>query len=245
MSAQYDSIGSRYKAFKDRSVVDIEKPSVLKRLGDVVGLKCLDAACGLGHWSRLLVEQGAANVVGVDISEEMIKGAYATLPEKMTSKVSFEIGDLTRPIAVNGGPFDLVFAGWLLNYAPDFETMTSMWRNVHDILRPGGRFVSVTPNTHCPMFEPVDDGYGVIVRPIEVVGEGWKCRLTSTIESQPMEFDMFHYMHSFYERAAAEAGMVDVRWYPPIPPNDERRENGYWDAYFLRPHMNVLTASRP
>lgn len=49
MSTQYNQIGSRYKAFKNLPAVDLEEPSVLKRLGDINGLKCLDLACGLGH----------------------------------------------------------------------------------------------------------------------------------------------------------------------------------------------------
>jgi hypothetical protein len=50
MSTQYDAIGVRYKAFKDLPAVDLEKPSVLKRLGNINDMRCLDLACGLGHW---------------------------------------------------------------------------------------------------------------------------------------------------------------------------------------------------
>ncbi|KAK3703640.1 hypothetical protein LTR37_014336 [Vermiconidia calcicola] len=244
MSTQYDTIGSRYKAFKERPVVDIEEPSVLERLGNVESLTCLDLACGLGHWSRLLVDQGAAKVVGIDISENMVNAARDLSTDKQKPKIAFAVGDCTKPSLVEGGPFDIVFAGWLLNYAPDYETMVTMWRTVYQNLKPGGRFVGVTPNTHCPMFEPIDDSYGVAVYPIETVGEGWKCHLISYTEPEPVEFDMFHFLHTFYERAAADAGMSSLKWYPPVPPDDERRENGFWDIYFLRPHMNILTASR-
>ena len=244
MSTQYDKIGSRYKTLKDLPVLDIEKPSVLKRLGSVEGLTCLDLACGYGHWSHILVELGAAKVVGVDISDGMIKAARETLPESMRSKVSFTIGDCSKPIAIEGGPFDLVFAGWFLNYAPDYETMVSMWRTIHNNLKPQGRFVSIVPNAHCPMFEPIDDSYGIAVRPLETVPEGWKCRLTTYTEPE-VEFDMFHFLHDFYERAAAEAGMVELKWHPTVPPDDERKENGFWDVYFLRPHMSIVTATRP
>ena len=244
MANQYDDIGSRYKSFKDRPVVDIEESSVLPRLGSVKNLSCVDLASGLGSCSRLLIDLGAAKVVGIDISEEMVKAARTSLPDELRSKISFEIGDCSKPTVVEGGPFDVAFAGWLLNYAPDFETMVGMWRNIYINLKPGGRFIGITVNTHCPMFEPVDN-YGILVRPIETVGEGWKCRLTAQMEPEPVEFDVFHFLHHFYERAAATAGMTDVKWYPPVPPDDERRQNGFWDEYFLRPHMNIVTASRP
>lgn len=243
MSTQYDNIGSSYKAWKERSAVDLERPSVLKRLGDITGLKCLDLACGLGYWCRFLIERGASEVAGVDISVKMVaaarESAYAD------SNITFEVKDCSKPVAIGGGPFDLVFAGWFLNYAPDYETMVGMWKNVFTNLKPGGRFISITPNTHCPMFEPVDDGYGMVCVPIETVGEGWKCRLTANAGGEAIEFDTYHFMHSFYERAATDAGMIDLKWHPVVLPNDSRYEEGFWDAYLLRPHMNILTAQKP
>src|ERR1700759_5320826 len=92
-STQYDSIGNRYKAFKERAVVDIEEPSVLKRLGGVDGLSVLDLACGLGIWSRLFVSKGASKVVGVDISSNMIEEARAATPTDQAGRLTFEVGD--------------------------------------------------------------------------------------------------------------------------------------------------------
>lgn len=245
MPTQYDNIGKRYKGFSDLPPADIQSASILKYLGNVEGLSCLDLACGLGDWSRFLIEQGASQTTGVDVSESMIKAARESVPEDKQTKMSFFVGDCSKALRVDGGPFDLVFAAWLLNYAPDFNTMLSMWRVIHDNLKPGGRFVGVTPNTFCPMFEPFDDSYGISVVPIEQIGErGWKCRLTAHIEPEPVQFDTYHFLHDFYERAAAEAGMSDVRWHPAIPPDDERKDNGFWDKYFLRPHMSILTAKR-
>jgi SAM-dependent methyltransferase len=245
MPTQYDNIGSRYKAFKDLPAVDLEEPSVLKRLGNIDRLNCLDLACGLGNWCGFLVRHGAAKVVGVDISERMIKAARESLPEEMVSKVSFDVKDCSKPVSIDGGPFDVVFAGWFLNYAPDYDTMVRMWTNIHRNLKPGGKFIGITPNTHCPMFEPVDDGYGMICVPIETVGEGWKCRLTAHLEQGVVEFENYHFMHDLYEKAASEAGMINLKWHPVVPPNDSRYEEGFWDAYFLRPHMNIVTANKP
>lgn len=245
MSTQYDKIGSSYKGLKSLPAADLEEPSVLKRLGSITGLECLDLACGLGHWTRFLVRQGASKVVGVDISENMVEAARQSMPEAMNSKVSFDVKDCSKPVSIPGKPFDVVFAGWFLNYAPDYKTMVQMWSNIHNNLKPGGRFIGITPNTHCPMFEPVDDGYGIVTVPIETVGEGWKCRLTAHTGKDVVEFENYHFMHDFYERAAEEAGMANLKWHPVVPPNDSRHEEGFWDAYFLRPHMNIVTATRP
>ena len=175
----------------------------------------------------------------------MIKAARQGLQEGTQSRVRFEVRDCSKPVRIERSDFDLIFAGWFLNYASNFETMVQMWKNIHDNLIPGGRFIGITPNTHCPMFEPVDDGYGMVCVPIETVGKGWKCRLTAQTEQEVVQFENYHFMHDFYEQAAAEAGIVDLTWHPVVPPNDSRYEEGFWDRYFLRPHMCLVTARRP
>lgn len=175
----------------------------------------------------------------------MVSAARAGLPAEMQTKVRFNIKDCSKPVKIEGGPFDLAFAGWFLNYAPDHASLVEMWKNIYNNLKPGGRFIGITPNTHCPMFEPVDDGYGMVCVPIETLEKGWKCRLTAQTQQEVVEFENYHFMHDFYEDAATEAGMIDLKWHPVVPPNDSRYEEGFWDRYLLRPHMNIATAVRP
>ena len=120
-----------------------------------------------------------------------------------------------------------------------------MWKNIFDNLKPGGKFIGITVNTHCPMFETIHDGYGIVCTPIGTVGEGWKCNIKAETEEGVVEFENYHYLHDFYERAAAEVGIFKLHWHPAVLPNDHRYEEGYWDAYLLRPHMNIVTAVRP
>ena len=98
MSTQYGNIG------RALPLVGLEEPSVLKRLGNIDGLRCLDLACGFGYWSLFLIRNGAAKVVGVDISEEMVKAARQGLPEEMQSKVVFHVKDCSKPISIDEGP---------------------------------------------------------------------------------------------------------------------------------------------
>src|SRR5262245_53936637 len=50
-----------------------EAYSFLQLIGDVKGKRVLDVGCGDGHYTRILRKAGAAEVVGIDISDRMIK----------------------------------------------------------------------------------------------------------------------------------------------------------------------------
>ena len=76
MSTQYDAIGTRYNSMHDLPAIHLERPSAIAALGDISGKRALDLACGTGRYSRLLIELGAASVVGVDISPVMIEGSF-------------------------------------------------------------------------------------------------------------------------------------------------------------------------
>ena len=251
MSTQYDVIQTKYKGMEDLPCRELEKPSISLVLGRVDGLTCLDLACGLGRWSEFLVESGASHVVGVDISSGMIdsaRDAAKALPENIGPKLEFHAADCGKPFIAPGGGgwrFDLVFAAWFLNYASTYEEMVQMFTNIYNNLTPGGRFVRLTSNTHCPMYEPFDDRYGVIVEAVHEIKDGWKCRLEAYTEPEHIQFEMYHFLHGFYERAAVEAGLTPIRWHGYVLPDDERKDNGYWDIFMLRPHFNILSCHRP
>ncbi|MFH9349700.1 class I SAM-dependent methyltransferase [Kitasatospora sp. NPDC017646] len=77
---QYDRIGEAFEGFKALPLVRYgEVPSVLALVGDGRGKTVLDLACGTGFYSRKLRRRGAAEVLGIDISSEMIAGEWVPL----------------------------------------------------------------------------------------------------------------------------------------------------------------------
>jgi len=62
----------------------LEKPAIERNLGVEVGVstRALDAGCGTGHSTSLLLDFGARaeNVIGTDISPDMLNTARALLP---------------------------------------------------------------------------------------------------------------------------------------------------------------------
>lgn len=150
MPDQYDAIATHYSSIQHLPASSLEQPSVETILGDITGLRCLDLACGLGRWSKLLLSKGAASVTGVDVSQSMIEQAgreASAWPASIRDKVSFRVGDCTEPLNLKSeGPFDIVFGAWLLNYTSTDVEQLGMWRNIYTNLHPGGIFVDVTPN---------------------------------------------------------------------------------------------------
>ena len=80
---------------------------ILSRLpDDLSGARVLDAGCGVGGMSTLLAARGA-EVVGVDVSPNLLAIAERRMPKGFVPKVSFRAGDMFDPAL---GRFDHVVA---------------------------------------------------------------------------------------------------------------------------------------
>ena len=250
MPDQYDAIATLYGSMQHLPAPSLEQPSVEAILGDITGLRCLDLACGLGRWSKFLLAKGAASVTAIDISplmiEEATREASTSWPASIRDRVTFPVGDCTEPLDLENEPFDIVVGAWLLNYASTAAEQLGMWRNIYANLRPGGRFIGVTPNVHMDFAEqPIDDRYGYAVVPVEKVEDGWKCRLKAHTLPERVEFKMCHLSKEVYEQSAAEAWLVGLMWNGYVIPEDGREVGGYWDGFERRPSFEVCTARRP
>lgn len=178
--------------------------------------------------------------------KDAIKDVSTSWPDSIKDKVSFEVGDCAKPLSLPGGQFDIVFGAWLLNYASTSSEQLAMWQNIHANLRPGGRFIGVIPNVHMSLGDhPVDDRYGYAITPLRKVEDGYECRLTAYTQPEDVTFDIHHLSKEVYERCAAEAGLVGLKWNRHVLPEDGRKAEGYWEAFEKRPTFEICTAERP
>jgi toxoflavin synthase len=113
----------------------------LRMVGALDGQRVLDLACGDGFYMRLLKQHGAAQVIGVNISPEMIRLAHQQ-EQAAPLGITYQVGDAVALPAL--GPFDLVTAVYLLPYATSKEQMLGMFQRVYDNLVTGGRFIRMT-----------------------------------------------------------------------------------------------------
>ena len=111
-----------------------EWPALRAMLPNLRGLRVLDLGCGFGWFCRWARSQGAAQVLGVDVSEKMLARARA---ETGDPAIAYVRADLER-VQLTAGAFELVFSSLAFHYLEDLERLLS---EVHRALVPGGHLV--------------------------------------------------------------------------------------------------------
>ena len=113
----------------------IEQPVIRKCIGRVRELKVLDAGCGPGIMLKWLLDNGAKEVAGFDVSPAMIR-----LAEKRTENLAaLHVADMAEPLPfLETAHFDLVTSSLAIDYVKDWRTPLSEFRRV---LKTTGRLV--------------------------------------------------------------------------------------------------------
>ena len=265
MSTQYETIQASYDEIRESSIALIERANVQEVLAPFIeGARVLDLACGSGFYSSYFPRWGASKVVGVDVSPAMIEEARAVSSRvhPHSATIDFRIADCSKPVSYEGGPFDLVFGAWLLNYAPSGKEMVEMFRNVSLNLREGGHFVAVTP-------PPTQDPAAFVeaerkARPSESGGSGGLfCNVTGVVEDGitfhvhantrrgAVDFDCYHMRKEVYEASARVGGLCgELAWSVTAVPDDflQHRRGGAsleeFESYKVTPHFGLLIAAK-
>lgn len=114
-----------------------EWPVLRAMLPPVKGLRIVDLGCGFGWFCRWAQTQGAAHILGLDLSEKMLARA-----REMTTgdTIAYERTDLEQ-LVLPAAAFDLVYSSLALHYLEDARRL---FATVHQALAPGGRFVFST-----------------------------------------------------------------------------------------------------
>ncbi len=102
------------------------------------GERVLDLGCGTGDLSFLAARRvgPAGEVVGVDISPEMLERARRRLRAKVSAPIRFLLADaLALPFPDHS--FDVVLAGFVLR---NLSSLSQGLREAFRVTRPGGRF---------------------------------------------------------------------------------------------------------
>ena len=98
------------------------------------GSRVLDLGCGYGWHCKYAVEQGAAEALGLDLSEKMIAEARA---RNADPRIRYEVCGIAE-YSYPAGYYDLVVSNLALHYLADLD---DIYRKAFSTLRPGGVFL--------------------------------------------------------------------------------------------------------
>jgi len=125
-----------------------EWAAVRALLPRIRGTRILDLGCGFGAFDRWAVTEGARQVIGVDISRNMLSRARELAASPL---IEYRTGDLAA-LDVPERNFDLVYSALAFHYVEDFPRLCAAIRSR---LRTGGRLVVTVEH---PIFSaPSDD----------------------------------------------------------------------------------------
>ena len=243
MTTDYNQIANQYKKAKEQPWrTRTELYSMMNLIGDLTGKKVIDVACGEGWLTRELRKAGASQVIGVDLSEEMIELArWQEAGEPLGIEYRVEDARATG----SQQDFDLCVSNWLLVYARDRAELGVMCRGLANRIKPGGRFVTLITNpalytwqSHPPDYRK----YGVSARLPESAYEGAPVALTVHLEDQPIVIENYYLPIEAHESALRDAGFRDVAFHHmTLAPNPQGVDEGdYWDHFLQYPFFVMI-----
>lgn len=214
--------------------------TLLQALGDVGGKSVIDLGCGPGFNTRMLAQIGAAKVVGVDFSEEIVALARGQETAQPLG-IEYHVEDVSAMPVL--GSFDAATSVYLFNLTPSRETLAGMFRRTHANLARNGVLAAIVSNPAPPSgtdWEP----FGLRVR--ERTTEGATTRLDVDILTEPpMPFTYYEWSREDLEAAAYDAGFERVEWQPcRTPPPDEHFGEEFWRKYAEAPVSSLMTCTK-
>lgn len=119
------------------------RPPTIELCGDIEGKTILDLGCGEGYCSRILAKKSKCNIIGVDISEEMIQRAIER--EKLENLGIHYFCEDASVYSFENNQFDLILGMFIFNYVP-IQVMKNILLNIHSSLKENGEMVFAVPH---------------------------------------------------------------------------------------------------
>lgn len=134
---------------KDQNFLNtFDQKIFLREVRDLSGLKILDAGCGDGRLVPLLKKRGAADVTGIDISEEMLAEA-----RKLGFYKDLLVEDIRQEMSFDWDTFDAVFCTLVIVHVSERDLL-KVFDELFRILKPGGTlYLGNIAQRRAPMLE--------------------------------------------------------------------------------------------
>lgn len=212
---------------------------ILKELlPEFEGKSVLDLGCGYGWHCLYASEQGAKKIIGVDISEKMLKVAREKAKE--FSNITY-LNQAIEDLHFQEQPFDVVISSLAFHYIKDFSSIVE---SISEWLKADGEFIFSVEH---PIFTskeqqdwiydkegkleywPVDHYHQETVRRTTFLGE---------------EVIKYHRTLSTYINTLINAGFQIMQVEESYPSQKAVEENPYMENEFRRPMFLLIRASK-
>jgi 2-polyprenyl-3-methyl-5-hydroxy-6-metoxy-1,4-benzoquinol methylase len=121
----------------------LEQPAINKLLlPDIKGKTILDIGCGYGHNSLIFAQNGAKKVIGIDLSQKMLKVAKK---ESCHSCIEYRHMDMSE-LSTLTQKFDIVYSSLAFHYVENFQKLI---KDVYALLNEGGYLIYSQETSHC------------------------------------------------------------------------------------------------
>lgn len=111
-----------------------EWPAVRAMLPDLTSRRLVDLGCGFGWFARWARSQGAASVLGLDISQRMLDRAQRDTADPA---IDYQLANL-ETLELPAASFDVAYSALAFHYVENFARLA---RTIHAALTPGGSLV--------------------------------------------------------------------------------------------------------
>ncbi|MFA6476118.1 MAG: methyltransferase domain-containing protein [Candidatus Paceibacterota bacterium] len=246
MKAEYDNIAEAYANTQDERIAKkyIYKPSLLKAIGNIEDKKIIDLGCGDGFFTREIKLLGASEVVGVDLSPEMIKLANEKEKENPLG-IRYEVGDISKLNKL--GEFDMAVGGFILHYSKTKEELLGMCKSIYSNLKSGAKIVALNNNPDHP--ETKAHQYNEVSVKAEggELMEGSKMKVTLIIGGKEIcSFYNYFWSKETYEQCFKEAGFKDIKWLPLSVSDEGVKKYGreFWNEWYENPYLVIIEATK-
>ena len=222
----YDDFAEQYSAMV--SDVDVSRDPVLSvfldLVGDVQGLRVLDAGCGDGLIARLLASRGA-QVCAVDICAPLVELGRS---KDLENAINYRVHDLSTPLPDLENSFDLVASHLVLNDVPDYVGFV---RTLSTVCRDGGRAVLSMNNPYSAV--PREKVPGYFATGESVIYQGM---VQAGVEVYYYHRTMEEYIDVFRKHGFLLRALKD------ISPDDDALNREHWNTI---PFLMVLEFVKP
>ncbi len=224
--ADWNSMAEAYELFnnsKDSYSYNIEWPGIRKMLPKLEKKAVLDLGCGTGIFTFLLERYAPEKIIGIDLSEEMLKIAKKKA-DAIGSKAEFIAYDASKCADVIDTPVDFVFSSTASHY---IENINELFENAAKSLKTGGECIfsiihplysAMYPIEHGDTF-PSDEEWTVryLDRSARAYIQPW---LEYNDDYENHLSKSYHHTFGDYINAIIEAGFTIEKICEPTPPEE-------------------------